>query len=81
MTEYNWKLINSFSIPAGIITGLIFTTGLNAFLKYLILIVVLAAAGLTIHNLAPSQKKPNAFTSTALIILIVIIFHLFKNLF
>lgn len=81
MAEYNWKLINSFSIPTGIVTGWIFTTGLNAFIKYLILVVVLAVVGLTVHNLSSSQKKPNAFTSIALVILIVIIFHLFKNLF
>jgi len=81
MAEYNWKLINSFSIPIGLITGWILITRLNIFIKYLILIVVLAITGVTVHNLSSSQKKPNAFTSLAIIILIVIIFYLFKNIF
>lgn len=81
MTEYNWKLINSFSIPIGLIAGWVFITGLSTFIKYLVLGVALAVAGVTVHNLSPSQKKPNAFTSIALIILIIIIFYLYKNLF
>ncbi len=80
MVEYNWKLINSFSIPAGLVAGWIFITSLNVFIKYLIIIVILAVIGATVYNLSSSQKKPNASTSLAIVILMVIAFYLFRNI-
>jgi len=80
MAEYNWKLISSFSIPVGLVMGWIFNAPLNAFVKHILLAAALLVIWATVYRLSSSQKKANAFTSSALIALIVMLFYIFRSI-
>src|SRR3989344_1407122 len=80
MAEYNWKLISYFSIPVGLVMGWIFNAPLNAFVKHILLAAALLVIWATVYRLSSSQKKANAFTSSALIALIVMLFYIFRSI-
>ena len=76
----NWKLVNSLSIPAGLILGWIFKLGWNKFLKWIVLIVFLAIIGAIVYKLSEENKRINMYNAIALTIAITLIMNLLRQI-
>ena len=76
--EYKWGLILKVSFPAAIVVGLVFYKIQSDFLKWLVLIIgVFAAGGITYSR---DKKKSNVFTAAALVLLTAIIILVLRRL-
>lgn len=76
----NWKLISSVGIPFGILTAFLFGK-FGRLWGYIILLVICSIAGLIVYYRAETNKKVSTSNTIAVIILIVVAYHLLKKLF
>ncbi len=76
--EYNWKAILTGAIPVSIIMIFIFYSNIRMGLKWLYLVLGMAAAlGITYYM---DKKKHNIFTSPFIVLIVALLVHGLKNL-
>lgn len=76
--EYNWGLILKASIPISIIVGYTFYTNASNFLKWLVMLVGIAAAGGIVYS--KDKKKGDIFTAAAIVMLTAVVVMAMKKI-
>jgi len=76
--EYNWDLILKASIPISAIVGYVFYTNISDFIKWLVMILGVAAAGGIVYS--KDKKKGSIFNAAAIVMLAVVVVMAMKKI-
>ena len=76
--EYNWDLILKASIPISTIVGYVFYTNISDFIKWLVMILGVAAAGGIVYS--KDKKKGSIFNAAAIVMLAVVVVMAMKKI-
>ena len=75
--EYNWDLILKASIPISVIVGYVFYINASNFIKWLAMIIGIAAAGGIVYS--KDRKKGSIFNAAAIVMLAAVVVMAMKK--